>query len=96
MNSETIKIHGRVKDFHNQSMSGAIVRVLNDHFEVIAQTYTNDDGQFEIILNKGLYYALYACKDYGVQYLEYWAWNIPAYQDIEINPKKKTLMSSQT
>lgn len=38
-------------------------------------------------MDKGMYYAFYACKDYGVHYLEYWAWNIPAYQDIEMNSK---------
>jgi len=29
---------------------------------------------------------MWACKDYAVENLEYWAWNIMAYQDLEINP----------
>lgn len=87
MSSETIKIFGKVTDFQSNPLSGAIVQVFNDRFEELNHTYTNDLGQFELVLNRGLYYAFYACKDYKVNYLEYWAWNLPAYQDLEINPR---------
>ncbi|MEW8957132.1 hypothetical protein [Clostridium sp.] len=30
---------------------------------------------------------MFACKDYGVNYLEYWSWNIPIFDDMEINPR---------
>lgn len=34
-----------------------------------------------------MYYNFYACKDYSVNYLEYWAWNLPLFEDLEINPR---------
>lgn len=36
----------------------------------------------------GYYYCIYAIKpsEYGKDKLEYWAWNIPAYNNLEINP----------
>lgn len=38
---------------------------------------------------KGHYYCLYAIKpdEYAKTKLEYWAWNIPAYTDLEIHPQ---------
>lgn len=38
-----------------------------------------------------MYYNFYACKDYSVNYLEYWAWNLPLFEDLEINPRIDTL-----
>ena len=34
-----------------------------------------------------MYYNFYACKDYSVNYLEYWSWNLPLFEDLEINPR---------
>jgi hypothetical protein len=35
----------------------------------------------------GMYIALTAVKDYSVKDLEYWAWNVPAFGELEINPR---------
>lgn len=64
-----------------------MVEIKDAHFEAIHKTYTNSAGEYEISVEKGLYMALIAYKDYKTKYLEYWAWNVPAYQDLQINPR---------
>ncbi|MGB9694228.1 MAG: carboxypeptidase-like regulatory domain-containing protein [Fervidobacterium sp.] len=83
---EEIRIFGKVTDFANNPLQGAIVEVKNDRFEAIYKTRTNSAGEYKISVKKGLYMALVAYKDYKIKYLEYWAWNLPAYQDLHINP----------
>lgn len=87
MSCEEIKIFGRVTDFGGNPLQGAAVEIKDAHFEAIYKTYTNSAGEYEISVKKGLYMALMAHKDYKTKYLEYWAWNIPAYQDLNINPR---------
>jgi hypothetical protein len=58
-------------------------------FDNAYETLTDSDGNFSIEVDKGTYYCLYAIKesDYGKTKLEYWAWNLPIYKDMEINPQ---------
>jgi hypothetical protein len=87
MSEEKIKVFGRVTDFENNPLQDAVVEIKNNHFEAIQRTYTNSAGEYEILVEKGLYIALTAYKDYKTKYLEYWAWNVPAYQDLQIDPR---------
>jgi hypothetical protein len=84
--TETI-ISGKVTDFHGDPLSNAVVELENPHFNASYKTCTNDDGEYEMIVRKGLYLALAVFKDYKTRYLEYWAWNVPAYQDLQFNPR---------
>jgi len=65
------------------------VRIKNKKFEDLYETVTNKEGYYSLTVEKGKYYCIYAIKlaDYGKTKLEYWAWNIPAYNDLEINPR---------
>jgi len=83
---EKIRIFGKVTDFSNNPIKDAVVEIKNEHFETVYRAYTNNAGEYEILVKKGSYLALVACKDYKIKYLEYWAWNIPAYQNLHINP----------
>ncbi|WP_425448833.1 carboxypeptidase-like regulatory domain-containing protein [Dethiothermospora halolimnae] len=85
MNNECVKVYGNITDFNGTPLSKAEVRLTNDKFENIYKTYTDDDGKYELNVEKGVYYAFYACKDYKVNYLEYWAWNVPLFDNMEIN-----------
>jgi len=82
-----VKLQGVVTDFNNAPLEGAVVALKNTSFENLYETYTDKDGKYEIEVKKGLYYTFYACKDYRVNYLEYWAWNIPLYEDKVIDAK---------
>lgn len=86
---ETVRIYGKVTDFNSLPLDSVSVRLKNDKFENLYETLTDKDGYFLMDVPKGEYFCLYAIKlaDYGKTKLEYWAWNIPLYQDININPQ---------
>ncbi len=96
----TVRLYGKVTDFNNNPVDSASVWLKNKIngisikdkrklFDNAYETFTDKDGNFSIEVEKGTYYCLYAIKesDYGKTKLEYWAWNLPLYDDLEINPK---------
>lgn len=83
----SVKISGRVTDFKNQPIAGASVELKDSRFETAARAVSGEDGRYSLTAAKGKYMALLAVKDYQVKYLEYWAWDIPAEHDLEINPR---------
>lgn len=85
MTKKHVKVYGKITDFNGTHLSGAEVRLMNEKFEDIHVTFTDDEGRYEINAEKGVYFHFYACKDYKVNYLEYWAGNIPIYDDLELN-----------
>ncbi len=87
MSEKKIKVFGKVTDFGKNPLQDAVVEIKSAHFEAIYKTYTNSAGEYEILVEKGLYMALMAYKDYKTKYLEYWAWNVPAHQDLQIDPR---------
>ena len=97
---EKVTLYGKVTDFNNQPVDSASVWLKNrlDNvsinnkkilFDNAYETLTDRNGNFSIEVDKGTYYCLYAIKesDYGKTKLEYWAWNIPIYKDMELNPQ---------
>lgn len=87
MNKDSVKIYGQITDFNGVPLPEAEVRLISDKFEDIHVTNTDCDGKYEINVEKGLYYTFYACKDYKVNYLEYWAWNVPIFDNMEMNAR---------
>jgi len=81
-----VKIFGRVTDFEGQPIKGVMVFLKDTRFEDVATAKSDEDGRYSLIAPKGRYMALAAVKHYMIKFLEYWAWNIPANQDLEINP----------
>ena len=97
---DTVTLYGKVTDFNNKPVDSASVWLKNrlDNvtvankrtlFDNAYETLTDNDGNFSFEVEKGTYYCLYAIKesDYGKTKLEYWAWNLPIYKDMEINPQ---------
>jgi len=97
---DSVRLYGRVTDFNNKPVDSASVWLKNkiNHLDIkdkrslfdnAYETLTDSDGNFSIAVKKGTYYCLYAIKesDYGKTKLEYWAWNLPIYADLEINPQ---------
>lgn len=83
---ETFKIYGRVTYYDGTPVDGGDVNLRHEHSSWIAYaTLTDSEGYYELRVRKGKYSALYACKDYGSKNLEFWAWNLQADHDIELN-----------
>ena len=85
----TVRIYGKVTDFNSIPIDSVSVRLKNDKFENLYETLTDKKGYFSMNVTKGNYYCLYAIKetDYGKTKLEYWAWNVPLYSDMKVNPQ---------
>jgi len=86
---ETVRIHGRVTDFEQNPIAGAQVRVMDPTFHPAGETVSDALGQYELRVPRGQYMALLAIRDseYRSSRLEYWAWDVPATNDLEINPR---------
>jgi hypothetical protein len=86
---DSVKIYGYVTDFDNRPLDRVSVRIKNKNFENIYETLTDVNGHYSLNVLKDTYYCLYAIKpsDYGKTKLEYWAWNVPAYNDLKIDPQ---------
>jgi hypothetical protein len=86
---ENAKLYGRVTDFEGNPIDSVSIRLKNKLFENIYETLTDNDGKFSLIVKIDTYYCLYAIKlsDYRKTKLEYWAWNVPIFSDMEINPQ---------
>ena len=86
---ETVRIHGCVTDFAQNPIRGARVRVMDRTFHPVAEAISDLSGRYELRVPPGQYTALLAIRDsdYRASRLEYWAWDIPATIDLEINPR---------
>jgi len=82
-----IEISGKVTDFENNLMENALIEIDNANFKTLYQTYSNEKGEYKLRVKQGTYLTLMACKDYKTKNLEYWAWNIPAYHDLQLNAR---------
>ncbi len=80
-------IRGRVTDFEGRPIAGAEVYLMTAAFNPAAKAVTAADGSYAIAAEAGTYMALAATKDYYTKSLEYWAWNVPAFGELEINPR---------
>lgn len=86
---DSVRIFGRVTDFESRPLDSVSVLLKGNNFENLASATTGKDGNFSILAKRGKYYCIYAVKeaDYAKTKLEYWAWNVPALADLELNPK---------
>lgn len=83
-----MKLHGRVTDFEGRPLHNALVNVLGRGFERdIATVSTDESGMYEVELQSGMYLAIWICKDYKEKMLEYWAWHLPLYDDLELDAR---------
>lgn len=87
MDNKLIKLHGKITDFKGNPLTAAEVMILSREFEPIYKTVTNEKGEYELNVKPGIYASFFACKDYGVNNLEYWAWNVPILKDMELSAR---------
>jgi hypothetical protein len=79
------RVSGVIQDAKGEPQSNADISIKNQAFDNIVVDQADETGRFSLLLDSGLYYALYACKDYKVKNLEYWCWNLPVFQDLEFS-----------
>lgn len=85
---DKVKLFGKVTDFMNNPLSEAFIRVQDETFRYdIANTFTDQNGYYELLLDKGTYSSVWICQDYQETQLEYWARNVPIFSDLELNAR---------
>jgi hypothetical protein len=84
---DRVKVSGVVTYFDGSPVAEGMVVVLNDSFTPVFSTTTNEKGEYLLEVDPGRYCALAAVKDYKTKNLEFWAWNVPASRDLEINAR---------
>ena len=73
------------------ALAAVSIEVKNEKFETMYQTLSDESGKFELCVPDGSYPFLTAVCDYGGQYLEYWAQNVPAQREPELHIRIDTL-----
>lgn len=95
---ETVTIKGQVTDFEGNVIDSCDVCLLNTRFEPVYKTQTDSKGNYILDkVEKGKYMGMYAIRsqEYPTRNLvsdenkrlEYWAWNVIADRNLEINPR---------
>lgn len=89
VSQETLGISGVVSDFSGHPINGATVRLMDNKFDPVTETTSDAKGHFALRAHPGHYMALVAIRDsdYTSSRLEYWAWNVPLDENLEINPR---------
>jgi hypothetical protein len=87
--SASLHISGIVTDFEGTPIEGAAVELKRTDFQSAYRCLSDAQGKYHLSVEPGSYIALTAIvmEDYATKKLEYWAWNIPAFRDLEINPR---------
>ena len=83
-----MRLHGRVTDFEGRPLYNAGIRVLGRGFQRDAASgFSDESGRYELELACGTYLAVWICQDYKEKTIEYWAWHVPMYGDLELNAR---------
>jgi hypothetical protein len=83
-----VKLHGKVTDFEGKPLDKAQIRVLGRGFgKDVASALTDESGMYQLEVEEGTYLAVWICKDYKEKTLEYWAWHVPIYGDLELSAR---------
>ena len=85
--AETFRVFGKITYFDGSPVVEGEVSIRDAWFRKAFQTTTDENGDYELTVTKGKYQALYACKDYAVKNLEFWAWDLVVDRDLEINAR---------
>lgn len=81
------KITGIISDKSGKAMNDAYVTLMDEHFQQIVSTTTNEEGEYCLNVEDKYYPFMIAVKDYKENYLEFWCQNINLTRDIVINAK---------
>lgn len=84
-------IKGVTRDKNGAVMPGVDIELKNEAFQTVYHTESDELGRFTLTVPDGVYPFLTAVRDYAEKYLEYWAHNVPAYGETELDISIDTL-----
>jgi len=92
-NNEYVTLSGTVTDFDDNPIDSAVLKIKDKNFDDIYETLTDKNGRYSLEVKKGIYYSIFVIRknDYGKSKLEYWAWNVPILEDLQLNPRYDNL-----
>lgn len=70
-----ILVKGTVSDFNGNPIDGATVHFQDENFNPLYSTITGSRGKFSVEIENRKYKAVFAVKDYAINYLEFWHWD---------------------
>jgi len=85
---DSITISGKVTDFEGHPIDGALIMIKGYDFgQFVDTTHSDITGHYSLKVKKGKYSAIAAVRmeDYTKTKLEFWAFEIPAYNDLTID-----------
>ena len=86
--TDSVTISGKVTDFNGQSIEGALIMIKGYDFgQFVDTTFSDKTGHYSLLVKKGKYSGLAAVRmeDYSKTKLEFWAYEIPAYKNLDID-----------
>jgi len=86
--TDSVTISGKVTDFNGQSIGGALIMIKGGDFsQFVDTTYSDKTGQYSLLVKKAKYSGLLVVRmeDYSKTKLEFWAYEIPAYKNINLD-----------
>ena len=78
-------VTGIISDKDGKAMNNVSVVLMNENFEEMTSTMTNEEGEYCLNTEANYYPFMTAFKDYKEKYLEFWCQNINLNKDIVIN-----------
>jgi len=78
-------IKGIISDKNGKAMNDVSVTLMDENFQQIISTMTNEDGKYCLNAENKYYPFMIAVKEYKENYLEFWCKNITLNKDIVIN-----------
>lgn len=78
-------ITGVISDKNGKAMNGVSVTLMDENFEQIISTMTDQEGKYSLNAIDKYYPFMIAVKEYKENYLEFWCQNINLTKDIVIN-----------
>ncbi|MCL2510966.1 MAG: carboxypeptidase-like regulatory domain-containing protein [Bacteroidales bacterium] len=82
-----VTISGKVTDFSGKPIVSAMIEAKTKLFEMKYHAFTDKNGNYSISVDAGTYIGISCVRmaDYGTSRLEFWAWNVPAHENMTIN-----------
>lgn len=76
---------GTVRDKMGEPIPGAQVELKDESFRTVFSTVSDDEGNYTLDAQPGIYPFLIAVKDYAVNNLEYWCQNLDLRQALRLD-----------
>jgi hypothetical protein len=88
-----VTIKGKVTDFSGKPIVSAMIEAKSKSFEMKYHAFSDKNGNYSISVDEGTYIGISCVRmaDYAKSNLEFWAWNVPAVNDMTINMRYERL-----